>query len=333
MLQQGVGIVIRTPQGAGNGTLPPQPTPKSLQPQGPALAAARNLPNSPRRCSLHPQTWVSPFPHALHPGVGAYPANQRTPAGPHCLLTAGTLAPMGAWVSARTSCAQVGACCGQALRAATHLFHPACCPGQPCWGTGSHNPRPTREPITRLQCSHPGFPPGMSPGAWLLSGPTTAGSARGNPLPWHSFGAGTPSAGVPRHAPGTHTRGTGCTDLGLSSPLLSSPRRPGRALLPSLPPAALPVPRASQPGTTQEAAGPPAHGALRMHRAPSSPWRGRRGCPCPCGSRQGKGGDARLCPGELAGNWRNLEEKESPGCRAASSPHTEHFPSLPSLLA
>lgn len=60
VLQQGVGITIWTPQGAGNGALPPQP-PKSLQPQGPELAAARNLPNHPAPTDVGFHPFPVPF--------------------------------------------------------------------------------------------------------------------------------------------------------------------------------------------------------------------------------------------------------------------------------
>lgn len=115
--------------------------------------------------------------------------------------------------------------------------------------------------------------------------------------------------GCHKHQAGTHAGRTGCTDLGPSSPPLSSPRRPGKAPLPSLLPAALPMPRASQPGTAQDTAGPGARGALRMRRVLSSPQRGRRGCPCPRSPRQWKGGDTRLCPG----SWRGIGKSGGKG--------------------
>lgn len=227
-------------------------------------------------------------------------------------------------MSVGTSCVQVGACRGHAPGAASCLSHPHA----PLAGTAGEQAGTTR----RL----PGNPsPGR--GAAAPASPDPEGShlergCCGDPPPpwktWHSLGAGTPSAGVPHRVPGTRASGTGCTDLGPSSPPLSSPRHPGSVLPPSPSPAALPAPPASQPGTAREAAGPRARGALRMRRVPSSPRRDKRGCPCPHGPRQGKGGDTRLCPG----SWRGIREMRRKGrarCRAASPPaHTEHLSAL-----
>lgn len=181
-------------------------------------------PANPTDTSLHPQPW------GFTPSPCHSPWDERLTGAPRQNHTARSpLAPVGARVSTGTSCAQVGAC-------SRSPFPPGTLPwpavprnrlAEPAAHPGTHRPATMQPP--RLS------PKGIPPGAWLLQGPTVAGSARGNPLPWQQFrrrdpfgwGA-TARSGHPRRQDRVHRPGSV-----LSAAFLSPPSREGSGAVPA----------------------------------------------------------------------------------------------------
>lgn len=242
----------------------------------------QDLPSSPRQPRGHqptPAAGGSPHPCAVRPGVSGY---QLTGAPWQDRAARPPPAPQHPWVHAEH---QDEPSAGRSLLRAGLLCSRSPFPAGVFPWPGNRLAQPAASPgtITRPRCSRPSLPQGFLPGVWLALPTETSCADTALVLGSLQLGCWAPTPA----GQGAQTRG---------SPPLSSPRSPGRVLLPS----------------------PLCFNLRSLARARGALRHARTGCPCPHGPRRGKGGDIGVCPGELAENGRTLEERESPGCRLSS---------------
>lgn len=179
----------------------------------------QDLPSSPRQPRGHqptPTAGGSPHPRAVRPGVSGY---QLTGAPWQDRAARPPPAPRHPWVhaehqdepSAGRSLLRAGSPCSRSPFPAGVFPWPGNRLAQPAASPGT---------ITRLRCSRPSLPQGFLPGVWLALPTETRCLGTASVLGPLQLGCWAPTPA----GQGAQTRG---------SPPLSSPRSPGRALLPS----------------------------------------------------------------------------------------------------